>query len=348
MSVDDQIKHLEEERDHLLSTTPLERIPNKNKGFHTNHSNIKAKYNSKITNLKKYGVDNPFKLKEVQDQIKQTNLNKYGVNNIAKLRQTTIKKKETCLERYGVDHFSKTSNYKDSYKDTCLKRYGTDNPLKNKEIQNKVKETQVKLYGSYAFNTNKQKETNLKKYGVDNPFKLKEVQDQIKQTNLNRYGFENASKSKIVRDKLVKSSALANIKRYETKKKNNSFHISKSEERIGNLLDNLFIHLGGIKRQYKSDLYPFACDFYIPCLDLYIECHFTWLHGGHPFDSSNQDDLYLVEKWKSKNTKYYNNAIYTWTDLDVRKLNALKNNKLNYIIFYKENDFYKWLEEEIL
>ena len=238
MSVDDQIKHLEEERDHLLSTTPLERIPNKNKGFHTNHSNIKAKYNSKITNLKKYGVDNPFKLKEVQDQIKQT--------------------------------------------------------------------------------------------------------------NLNRYGFENASKSKIVRDKLVKSSALANIKRYETKKKNNSFHISKSEERIGNLLDNLFIHLGGIKRQYKSDLYPFACDFYIPCLDLYIECHFTWLHGGHPFDSSNQDDLYLVEKWKSKNTKYYNNAIYTWTDLDVRKLNALKNNKLNYIIFYKENDFYKWLEEEIL
>ena len=38
----------------------------------------------KETNLKKYGVDNPFKLKEVQDQIKQTNLNKYGFENVSK------------------------------------------------------------------------------------------------------------------------------------------------------------------------------------------------------------------------------------------------------------------------
>lgn len=126
-------------------------------------------------------------------------------------------------------------------------------------------------------------------------------------------------------------------------KLNNTFHVSKPEDRLYNILCETFGEIN-VKRQYKSDLYPFNYDFYILHLDLYIECHFTWLHGEHPFNPNDKNDTALIEKWRSKNTKYYDNAIYTWTDLDIRKLKIFKENNLNYKIFYKEDDFYKWLQ----
>jgi len=36
--------------------------------------------------------------------------------------------------------------------------------------------------------------------------------------------------------------------------------------------------------------------------------------------------------------------IYTWTDLDVRKLETFKKNNLNYKIFYTEKEFNKWFQ----
>ena len=56
------------------------------------------------------------------------------------------------------------------------------------------------------------------------------------------------------------------------------------------------------KTQYKSELYPFCCDFYFPDNDLYLEINAHWTHGYHPFDSTNKDDLLLLEQWKKKNT----------------------------------------------
>lgn len=65
----------------------------------------------KNTNIKKYGVDNPFKLKEIQDKQKKTILKKYGVDNIFKLNEIKEKIKTTNLRKYGVEHLSKDKNY---------------------------------------------------------------------------------------------------------------------------------------------------------------------------------------------------------------------------------------------
>ena len=62
-----------------------------------------------------------------------------------------------------------------------------------------------------------------------------------------------------------------------------------------------------------------------------IEYNGTWTHGGHPFDENNQEDIDKLNLWKSKNTKYYNNAISTWTNRDIRKRNIAKQNNLNFI-----------------
>ena len=82
-------------------------------------------------------------------------------------------------------------------------------------------------------------------------------------------------------------------KRNATLRKNNSYNKSKSEEKIYNLLLTKF-NKSDIIRQYKSDLYPFACDFYIKSLDLYIEYNGHWTHGWY-YDrclgSFNKDNL---------------------------------------------------------
>ena len=39
---------------------------------------------------------------------------------------------------------------------------------------------------------------------------------------------------------------------------------------------------------------------------------------------------------KSKNSKYYDNSIYTWTDLDVRKREVATNNNLNWIEVFSD------------
>lgn len=89
-------------------------------------------------------------------------------------------------------------------------------------------------------------------------------------------------------------------------------------------------------RQYRSTEYPYNCDFYIKSLNLYIECNFHWTHGGHEFDKNNPSDIEKLNEWKNKakSSKYYKNAIKTWTIRDVEKKNIAKNNDLNYVIIY--------------
>ena len=71
---------------------------------------------SKEIMIEKYGVDNPFKLTEIQDRIKSTNIKKYGY--ICPLNSPEIKEKtkKSNLERWGVDHFSKTNIWKENMK----------------------------------------------------------------------------------------------------------------------------------------------------------------------------------------------------------------------------------------
>ena len=162
------------------------------------------------------------------------------------------------------------------------------------------------------------------------------IKNKIKSTCIERYGVDSYSKTNEFKNKLKEHKDEANLKRNNTKKINNSFNTSKQEDKIYDILLSQF-SLDDVIREYKSTEYPFNCDFYIKSLNLYIECNFHWTHGGHAYDSENLEDLTTIEKWKSKQSKYYNNAITTWTVRDVIKRNIAKKNKLNYIEFFNFN-----------
>ena len=212
---------------------------------------------------------------------------------------------------------------KERLKETCLKKYGETNIAKSQYF----KETYIKhIQEKYQDTT------------ITNAFQAKEVINKIKETSLKHWGVTNYGATKEHQNKL-KSSNVIN-KREQTKRKNHTFNTSIPETKSYKLLKEKY---HDVQYQYKSEAYPFACDFYIPELDLYIECNYHWTHGGHPFNQNNLDDQEKLKLWQSKNTKFYNNAINTWTIRDVKKREIAEQNNLNYIEFWNIEELKNWI-----
>ena len=64
------------------------------------------------------------------------------------------------------------------------------------------------------------------------------------------------------------------------------------------------------------------------------------MHGGHWFDSNNQNDLDKLLVWseKAKNSKLYEIAVEVWTKGDLEKRDCAIKNNLNYIVLWTLED----------
>lgn len=216
--------------------------------------------------------------------------------------------KKHNIEKYGVDNnfdlpWLKKERIRAKIRQTCLKRYGVECNLKSEIVKNKIKETFQE------------------KYGVNNPLALKENRDKGKEKLIEKYGVNNPYQIPSVINKIKEKS-------YITKKRNHTFNTSKPEEELYLYIKEKFLE---VKRQYKDkERYPFCCDFYIPSLDYFIELQGHWTHNDHPYDKYNIEDQEILKEWKSKHTKFYDNAIKCWSISDVKKRETAKKNNLNY------------------
>lgn len=277
---------------------------------------------------------------ERKESIKSTKIKKYGdpgYNNSKKARNTLI-------EKYGSIESASKKIY-EKVKQTCLKRYGADNVFKLKKIQDKCCDSKMKKYGDpYYSNREKNKQTCIERYGVDNPMKNKDIISKFNNTMLSKYGVKWAMNSEQLLKKLSKSLIKAHIEgKYDMsgkKKKPSKIELDFQNYLIQNNINFEF--------QYRSEKYPYLCDFYIPDYDLYIEIQGNWTHGRHQYTGDN-DDLNILNEWKNKNSPFYDNAIYVWTILDVKKRDIAKNNNLNYLEIYsiKINECISIFEEYI-
>ena len=252
-----------------------------------------------------------------------------------------------CIYRilYKVEHMNKCpycGNYckfdKNNISNNYCKLTCGSKECKGIDLQRRLNEylKQFGLTNSYQLEKSKQsaKKTCLKKYGTStyrNP-------EKQKQTMLDRYGATAMIYTdwgdRAIHNKKVKE------KEFDTKRKRGTLNSSKLEKLTYEKLLKLY---PDIKCQYKDKIrYPFACDFYIPSQDLFIECNYHWTHGGHPYDENSLEDAAKLDVWKNKHTKYYDNAINTWTVRDVNKRNTAKQNNLNYIEFWSYDDLLKY------
>lgn len=134
---------------------------------------------------------------------------------------------------------------------------------------------------------------------------------------------------------------------YATKRKNNSFHTSKPEVIVYGLLTEKFGQ-DDVFKEYRSERYPFACDFYIKSLDLYIELNIYVTHGKHWFDGENPEDRARLDFIKSRATSrnLYGRMVRIWTVTDPEKRRTALANGLNYLVFWDEDltDFHTWYD----
>lgn len=267
------------------------------------------------------------------NNIKNTVLSRYGVKNVMMVDDIKQRQIDTVLKQYGVDNYTKTDEYKERYREIMMDKYGVDHYSRSVDFKSKIISTSQSRYGVDNY-------TQSEKYASRVP----DILVKSRATQLKKYGAEHYAKS----DDFYKRLPDMLQKGYLTKVKNKSFRYSKPEMTMYSLLVTVFGDLD-VLRQYKDDRYPYACDFYIKSLDLFIELNATWTHGGGFF---NEDDVEHQDRligWHAKalTSDYYKNAIDTWTRRDVAKRKSACDNNLNYLVFWDADltDFKRWLTD---
>ena len=265
----------------------------------------------------KYGVNNPYQINYIRDK----------ANKILKSENTINKRKETCLKIYGTDNPSKSDFIKNKISG-ILKNKSDEEKL---EIKNKISKTCLEKYGIEWYSKLEDHKEKMSKMMSSEEYILLK-----KHTNFLRYGIENYNNQEL---------------RIDSLRKNHSFNQSKPEEECYILIKEKY---PDVIRQYHSKEYPYACDFYIPSIDTYIEYNGSQYHHKHPFDKNNEDDIKELnklkeleqEKLKTYKHTQYTEIIYTWTDLDIRKRKIAKQNNLNFIEFWSVQELKDWLDKQ--
>ncbi len=254
-------------------------------------------------------------------------------NRQCQILYNKIKVKEAFLLKYGVSYASQLPSHKEKTKNT----WSLHSKEYKEDIVKRTQKTCLIKYGvtsksKLVSTIKKMEETNLNKYGHICVLRNNLVIEKCKQTSKKKYGTEIPSQSDSVKRKI-----------FESKKKNHSFGPISKTENIAYLY--LSLEYPDTIRQYRDEKrYPFNCDFYIPCLDLFIECNFHWTHGKHLFNPNSKEDQDKLYELQHKNGKYYENAGITWTKRDPLKVKTAKQNNLNYKIFWNLDELIKWLK----
>lgn len=253
---------------------------------------------------------------DVQARTRMTNMMRRGVAYPLQDVHVMEKLKNTVRVRYGVDSVSQDPDIRARAKATCLAKYGSEEPLAAKSVRDKIIATNRERYGGMA------------------PLSSAEIRGKCEMTVFRKYGVQHVTQLKEIQHKIL-----------ESKREHGTFGTSACEDVLYGRLCEAFGR-DDVIRQYKSDAYPFACDFYVKSRDLYIELNASWTHGSHWFDPENIQDAAVVNEWLARGTAYYKNAVRVWTVADVNKRNHAKIHDLNYVVFwdYLLADAFSWFD----
>lgn len=262
--------------------------------------------------------------------------------NIKKSKKLSYEhNKKTLKALYGDEHY----NNHDQCVQTCLDKYGCQNVFQSEQIKEASLNTKLKKYGNKHYvNQAQAKETCLARYGCSNVNQVQEIKDKKKQTCLKHFGVCYPMQAEIVKAKYDFQDIVT--KAFNTKKLHGTTNTSKIQKWFTNELIQIY-GVDNVLTEYKEARYPYHCDVYIKSLDQFIELNLYFTHGGHPFGTDLINDTTLLNKWKekAKTSKFFANAIKVWTDTDIAKQKCAKENNLNYIMFYNEQDIKNYINK---
>lgn len=311
---------------------------------HMADDEFRKKLNEKkcATNTALYGVPYVAQSPVFQVKTRATNLRRYGYTNANKrpfmrkhLSQVmkknapmiAAKSRKTCLEKYGVEYYGQIAEARKAQSErmhgnldvflaktraTMQKRYGVNYSWESATLRGKAQATMRERYGSPCYvQSDEYKE------------RLDSIMDKVRQTNMSRYGVPVYTQSDEYKQNVndIQSRIIV------TKRQNGVLNTSTVEKHIK--------AFSGFESQYNKDArYPYLCDFYDRDRDLFIEVNASWTHGHHWYNA--EEDADICKKWKAKtrDSKYYANALEVFTKRDVEKRECARKNNLNYVTLW--------------
>jgi len=225
----------------------------------------------KQTNKKIYGKEYPTQNIKIKEKIKKTCLKKYNKKSFL----LTDKCKNAALKKYNVESNVFQSDYvKRKSAQTHLKNLGVENPSKSDIIKEKKKETCLKNYGVEAgFLLGKTQQTNNKKYGVDYPMQNKEI-------------FEKAQKTRCYLKKF-RNTNINYRGSYELD------FLNKYYDKFPDIENGK-----AIKYYYENKNKIYFPDFYIPSLNLIIECKNSYLYKRYKDNIEAKEKTTIANGYK--------------------------------------------------
>jgi hypothetical protein len=101
-----------------------------------------------------------------------------------------------------------------------------------------------------------------------------------------------------------------------------------------------------VERHHRTEEFPFNADIYLPQYNLYIEYQGSHFHNTYSFMGTQEDfeqiKIYYQKSQEIKESTdaektQYDNMIYVWSDLDVRKRVFAQENGVRYFEIYRQN-----------
>jgi hypothetical protein len=147
--------------------------------------------------IAKHGVENPTRSPEANAKRAVTNLARYGAENPFSKEASTFEKVQASLEgkrpvlRGDANPFAKPE-VQVKIRASMLERHGVENPQQSPEIRARTSATCEERYGGVLMSSpeiaEKARATNRARYGDAFPQRTEPIKDKIQETNLARYG----------------------------------------------------------------------------------------------------------------------------------------------------------------
>jgi hypothetical protein len=221
----------------------------------------------KNTNYLKYGFNTPIQNEEIKKKIQKTNLKKYDSVTPFHSKKIQEKCKLTIKEKYGVTN---------SYLIPNIRKKALVNAHLEKANEKRIKSL-------------------FKTYGVDNAFKSDIIKEKIKETTKNKYGVIFNSQNYEIHKKQQINGFQAKQYKNTNIYYRGSYELDFLEKYYNKYPD--MQNAPSVKYTFDGKEKVYFPDFYIPSLNLIIECKSTYYYNK------------FLEKNKSKEfetRKYYN------------------------------------------
>jgi hypothetical protein len=196
---------------------------------------------------------------------------------------------ETSFDKLGGGYLkfcstkclANSSETRQKYKDTCLQKYNVENTYQSPEKIKKIKQTWMKNYGvenPYQAQTvkDKIKQNNLDKYGVEYSWQREDVKNNIKQANMKAYGVEYQQQRPDIHLKTQKHAFGARLYK-NTEIYYRGLYELNFLEKYYNIFPDI-INGPSIKYIFEGKTRMYFPDFYIPSLNLIVECKNSYLN----------------------------------------------------------------------